>query len=391
MFPNPVQPVHAVFVYRRVCHVAVRCDVRVLSPVPWFPFVTRVFRRYRQRIGIPSQAMIGGLHVRYPRFLSIPAILKPLDPVFLFLSVWWTARRMRREFDFDVLDAQLGWPDGYGAMLLARLLGKPLTVTLRGHDINEFPRFPMRRRQIVSMLKGADRVISVAEALRREAIALGGREDKIETVSNGVLADLFLPRPRGEARTALNLDPACRLIVSVGHLIERKGHHLVIESLARLVAAGRTDVHLAIVGGPGEEGDYQAAIEGVRDRLGLQARVILAGARSNDELPLWYNAADVSCLASSKEGWANVLLESLACGTPVVATNVWGTPEVVSDPAYGVLVERAPSALADGLSYALDASWDRAAIAAYASAHTWDRVAARVEGNYRRALAAAAR
>jgi glycosyltransferase involved in cell wall biosynthesis len=276
-------------------------------------------------------------------------------------------------------------------MLLARLLGKPLTVTLRGHDINEFPRFPMRRRQIVSMLKGADRVISVAEALRREAIALGGREDKIETVSNGVLADLFLPRPRGEARTALNLDPACRLIVSVGHLIERKGHHLVIESLARLVAAGRTDVHLAIVGGPGEEGDYQAAIEGVRDRLGLQARVILAGARSNDELPLWYNAADVSCLASSKEGWANVLLESLACGTPVVATNVWGTPEVVSDPAYGVLVERAPSALADGLSYALDASWDRAAIAAYASAHTWDRVAARVEGNYRRALAAAAR
>lgn len=392
MFPNPVQPVHAVFVYRRISHVAELADVRVLAPVPWFPFATRLFKRYRQRQGLPQEARIGALDVRYPRFLSIPRILKPLDPVFLFLSVWREARRARRAgFDFDLIDAHLAWPDGYGALLLARLLGKPLTLTLRGHDINEFPRFPSRRRQIVAALQGAQRVMSVATALRLEAVALGCPVEKTETVSNGVVADLFMPRPRDEARRALGLDPSRRLIVSVGHLIERKGHHLVVEALARLAAEGRDDVDVAIVGGAGEEGDHRAVVEATRDRLGLGGRVILAGPRKNDELPLWYNAADVMCLASSKEGWANVLLESMACGTPVVATNVWGTPEVVCDPAYGVLVDRTPESIAGGLARALDATWDRQRITAYARTHSWHDVAAKVVRNYRLAVAAHAR
>lgn len=389
LFPNPVQPVHAVFVYRRVSHVAERCDVRVLTPIPWFPFATHLFRAYRQRRGLPSEANVGSLAVRYPRFLSIPRILKPLDPFFMFLTIWREARRLRREFDFDLIDAHLAWPDGYSALLLARLLGKPLTITLRGHDVNEFPqRFPWRRRQIVAALRGADRVMSVADALRREAIALGCPEEKTMTVSNGVVTDLFSPCPRDQARAVLGLAPNRQLIVSVGHLIERKGHHLIVEALAQLIEAGRDDVDLAIVGGPGEEGDYQAEIESVRQRLGLNVRVLIAGPRNNDELPLWYNAADVMCLASSKEGWANVLLESMACGTPVVATNIWGTPEVVCDPAYGILVDRTPKSLAKGLSRALDSTWNRDRIVAYAHTHTWHDVAAEVERNYRLALAA---
>jgi glycosyltransferase involved in cell wall biosynthesis len=363
----------------------------VLAPVPWFPFATRLFRRYRQRHGLPQQAQIGTLDVRYPRFLSIPRLFKPLDPIFLFLSVWREARRIRREFDFDLVDAHLAWPDGYGALLLARLLGKPLTLTLRGHDVNEFPRFPWRRRQIVAALEGADRVMSVANALRLAAIDLGCPEEKTQTVSNGVVADLFAPRSRDEARAALGLAPGRRLIVSVGHLVERKGHHLIVEALGRLAAEGRDDVDVAIVGGAGEEGDHRPIIEATRDRLGLGGRVILTGPRKNDELPLWYNAADVMCLASSKEGWANVLLESMACGTPVVATNVWGTPEVVCDPAYGVLVDRTPESIADGLARALDTTWDRERITAYARTHSWHDVAAKVERNYRLAIAAHAR
>ena len=125
MFPNRAQPVHAVFVRNRVSRVAERCDVRVLSPIPWFPF-GGLLKRYRHRRSIPRRDEFEGLRAEYPRFLSIPAILKPLDGVFLFLSVWWAARRIRKEFDFDLIDAHLAYPDGYGCALLAKLLGKPL-------------------------------------------------------------------------------------------------------------------------------------------------------------------------------------------------------------------------------------------------------------------------
>jgi len=386
LFPNPVQPVHGVFVLRRMRHVADRCDVRVLAPVAWFPFATTIFKRYRQRIGIPAVAEMDGLLAEYPRFLSVPRYFKALDPLFLFVAVWWRARKLQREFNFDIIDAHLAWPDGYGALLLARLLGKPLTVTLRGHDVNDLPRIPSRRRQIVPVLTQADRVVSVAEALRTEAIALGCAPDRSITISNGVLTQLFFPHVQANSRETLHLAPDRRLIVSVGHLVERKGHHLIVEALGLLNARGYADVDVAIVGGAGEEGDMRATIEATTARLGLQGRVIMAGARKNEELPAWYAAADIMCLASSKEGWANVLLESLACGTPVVATNVWGTPEVINSPELGVLVDRTPESIADGLERALNTSWNKERLVSYAGQHSWLDVATRVEASYRVAI-----
>jgi len=387
LFPNPVQPVHGVFVLRRMRHVADICDVHILAPIAWFPWATTVFQRYRQRIGIPTSATLDGLNVEYPRFLSIPRYWKPLDPLFLFLAIWWRARILQRTFDFDVIDAHLAWPDGYAALLLARLLGKPLTVTLRGHDINELPRFRGRRRQIVSVLQHADRTVAVAEALRQEAIVLGCSADNSLTISNGVLTNVFSPQDQAEARRGLNLDPARRLILSVGHLVERKGHHLIVEALGLLSQRGYNDVDLAIVGGAGEEGNALGMVQAAIDRHGLAGRVHLAGARRNEELPSWYSAASVMCLASSKEGWANVLLESLACGTPVVATNVWGTPEVICSPDLGVLVDRTAESIAAGLEQAFNTSWDMQRLVSYARGHSWPDVAKRVEAAYRVAMA----
>src|SRR5207249_1623919 len=160
--------------------------------------------------------------------------LKPLDPIFLFLAVWREVRGMRGEFEPDLIDAHLAWPDGAGARLLARVLGKPFTITLRGHDVNEFPRFPWRRRQIVAALHGASRVMSVADALRRAAVDLGCPSEKTEAIPNGVVMDLFVPRDRREARERLGLPLDARIVLSVGHLVERKGHHIAVEAIARL-------------------------------------------------------------------------------------------------------------------------------------------------------------
>jgi teichuronic acid biosynthesis glycosyltransferase TuaC len=348
MFPNRVQPVHAVFVRNRIQRVGQRCEVRVLSPIPYFPFAS-CLKKYKHRPSIPREDVIAGLRVSYPRFLSIPAFCKPLDGVFLFLSLWWTVRRMRKEFPFDLIDAHLAYPDGFAAVLLGRLLGKPVVVTLRGHDVNDVPRYPVRRRQVRLALTGASRVIAVADALRRAGIELGADPSRSETVSNGVDTTVFYPTDPGEARRKLGLPLDRKVLVAVGHLVERKGFHLLVDALKVLKDRGREVPFLAIVGGPGEEGDYSQVI---RDRIRAHA------------------------------------LESLACGTPVVATNVWGTPEVISSEAYGVLVDRTPESIASGLECAMSRAWDRRDIAAHARTQTWDGVADRVIATFEKALGA---
>jgi len=390
MFPNRAQPVHAVFVRNRVARVAERCEVRVLSPIPWFP-LAGCLQKYRHRRDIPRRDTLAGLSVEYPRFLSIPALFKPLDGFFLFLAVWFAARRIRKEFDFDLIDAHLAYPDGFGCALLARLLKKPLTVTLRGHDVNDVPNYPVRRLQVRYALRTANRVIGVADALRRVAVDLGCPAERTVTISNGVDTALFEVRSQLDARTRLDLPLDRRVVLSVGHLVERKGFHIIVEALALIRRTDKEVPFLVIVGGPGEEGDYSAVIEDRVRSLALQDDVRLAGAQLNETLCDWYNAADVFCLASSKEGWANVLLESLACGTPVVGTRVWGTPEVISSDEYGILVDRDSEAIAVALSRALETDWNRERISTYARSQTWDRVADKVLENFRIALGAGSR
>jgi len=178
----------------------------------------------------------------------------------------------------------------------------------------------------------------------------------------------------------LGLPEEGRLVLSCGHLVVRKGFHYLIRALGLLRQRGYADLRLVIVGAPGIEGNYKPQLVRLTRELGLEEAVYFAGAQPNSCLNWWYSAADVFCLASTKEGWANVLLEALACGTPVVATRVWGTGEVICSPEYGVLVPpQDVEALADGLSKALSLEWDRDRLVGYAREHTWDKVA---EGVY---------
>jgi teichuronic acid biosynthesis glycosyltransferase TuaC len=135
------------------------------------------------------------------------------------------------------------------------------------------------------------------------------------------------------------------------------------------------DVRLYIAG----EGERRPALTGQIEELELADQVTLLGSVPNEELRNWYSAANLSCLPSSREGWANVLLESMACGTPVLATRIWGTPEVITSDEYGSLVEQNVAAIADGLEQGLSRSWNRNRIADYAKRRSWDVVAEEVE------------
>jgi glycosyltransferase involved in cell wall biosynthesis len=204
-------------------------------------------------------------------------------------------------------------------------------------------------------------IITVCEALKKVLLELNVSEDRITVLRNGVDLDLFHPVAREATRAQLGLTRTT--LLSVGHLTKRKGHDIVIESLQNL-----PDVDLLIVG----EGEEKHRLQVLARSIDVADRVRFLGVIRQDQLKEYYSAADALVLASSREGLANVLLEAIACGTPVVATNVWGTPEVIRSPEAGVLMEhRTPEALVEAVRALLANYPDRKATERYAQRFTW--------------------
>jgi glycosyltransferase involved in cell wall biosynthesis len=144
--------------------------------------------------------------------------------------------------------------------------------------------------------------------------------------------------------------------------------------MAKLTSRQPT-VKLWLVG----EGSYRPALEKLVQKLSLQKHVFFAGARDAAEIPLWFSAADASVLASSREGWPNVILESLACGTPVVATPVGQIPEILAYPDVGIIASQDPNSLAAAIEAALERGWDRELLSQYAYQRPWAAVAQEIK------------
>lgn len=370
VFPNAKQAGFGIFVRERVARMAQRCEVVVVAPVPWFP-LNRVFRG-PSRSGISRCETQGSLTVYHPKAFSIPGVMKALDGIFYFLSTVILVARIRRHFRFDVIDAHFAYPDGMAARLLGVVFRRPVTVTLRG-TIVPLSRFRLRRAQIAWVLGGAARVFAVSDSLKQVAVSLGIPADRIRVIPNGVDTTAFAPGHQREARAALGLPSERPIVLSVGVLSPRKGHQRVLQVLPMVLAA-QPDLLYVVVGGAGVEGDTESLLRRQIEELGLQDSVYLAGPRPHVEIPRWLAAADVFCLATSNEGRANVILEALACGLPVVTTDVGGSREVIVDGMDGLLVPFGePAALAQALVRSLEAKWERQGIARRAAARTWDQ------------------
>jgi len=311
----------------------------------------------------------------------IPRVGMTLAPWLLYRAALPAARRLAAAgVGFDAIDAHYVYPDGVAAVWLGQALGLPVVITARGTDVNLIPRYALPRRLIQGAIAGAAALVTVSAALRTALIGLGAPPEKVTVLRNGVDLALFRPPPdRAAARAALGLGGPT--LISVGHLIERKGHHLVIDALGALPGWS-----LLIVG----EGPERARLEARAARPDVAGRVRLLGVRAHAELPGLYGAADALVLASSREGWANVLLESMACGTPVVASDIWGNPEVVRAPEAGRIVAREAAAIAAGVRALHAAAPDRAATRAYAEGFGWGPTTLGQLELFRRVIAAAA-
>jgi teichuronic acid biosynthesis glycosyltransferase TuaC len=365
LYPNAAQPTHGIFVENRLRHLleSGEIEVKVVAPVPWFPLASPAFGKYGNFAKVPMHEVRHGIEIWHPRYWVLPKIGMSIAPLLMARAVKKTVRKIREQgFDFDLIDAHYFYPDGVAACIVANSLDKPFVVTARGTDINLIPRHSLPKRWILWAAKKSRAMISVCQALKNEMAAIGIAADKVTALRNGVDLDFFNPGDREEIRRQLNISG--KTLLSVGYLIERKGHHLIIEALSRL-----PDVRLYIAG----EGEMSAQLHKFAADSGVADRVVFLGALDRVSLRRYMVAADALVLASSREGMANVLLESIACGTPVVATPLWGTPEVVAVPEAGVLTrDRSAAGIAEGVNGLFAHYPSREATRRYAEKFGWD-------------------
>ena len=376
LFPHSGQPGTGLFIRERMFRVGAELPLVVVSPQPWFP-LQGLLRRWKPhfRPPAPRQMQQQGIEVLLPRFFSVPGMFQSLDGGFMAIGSYLTLRRLKKRGQLDILDAHFVYPDGYAANLLGRWLKVPVTITLRGTEPrhSEMPRL---RPLMKTALRRAARVFSVSASLKRVAEQLGTDPDKARVIGNGVDLQRFQPQDREQQRQRLGLPADARVLISVGGLVPRKGYHRVIEVMPALLEK-YPDLHYVVIGGPCAEGDNSADLTALSTRLGLQQRVHFLGSMSPDALSGPLSAADLFVLSTSNEGWANVFLEAMACGLPVITTDVGGNAEVVCDPQLGTVV---PFGDADALREALDEAlqrvdkgrWQRDFILDYARNNSWD-------------------
>jgi len=365
LYPSSIRPGHGIFVETRLRQLlgCGEIETKVVAPVPWFFSKNPRYGSYAQMALTPARETYNDVDVAHPRYGLLPKLGMTLAPFTMALSAIPVIRRLLREgFDFDLIDAHYFYPDGVAAALLAKWFGKPFVITARGSDVNLISRYAIPRRLMCWAARQAKISIAVSKALSEGLAGIGADRSKLVVLRNGVDLERFQPIPQAAARAELAW-PDAPTLISVGHLVENKGHHIAIEVLEKL-----PNFRLVIVGG----GEERNALEILTSRLGVAQRVFFAGRVAQQNLSVYYSAADILILASSREGWPNVLLEAMACGTPVVATNVGGIPEVVTTPTVGRLTtDRSVAGFLPLVSDLWEHYPERAAVRRYTEEFGW--------------------
>ncbi len=379
LFPNITNRNKGIFIEQRIRQYSrFECQVRVISPVPYFPALKflKKFPSWYKYSQIPVQSILNSNKIYFPRYLQTPKIGMTFYGLFMFLGVLNSIRKIKKKFNFDIIDAHWIYPDCFAAVLLAKWFNKKVVISARGSDINAYTKLFLIRILIQYTLKQADAIIAVSHDLKNKIQEMGINESKIKVISNGVDTDQFRPLPKNQLEAVLPFEKKGRLILTVGALRKVKNQHLLIEAFSQIVSMENyEDLKLVIVG----SGTQKHALKEQIYKLKLSNQIFLVGAVPNDRLVHWYNHADLFCLPSLNEGCPNVVLEALACHVPVVATNVGGIPDLISSENIGILADPGSlDSLKTSLIQGLEKKWTSLAFQKFLSGKSWDRVAQEV-------------
>ena len=362
-FPNSAEPWQGRSAYQTLRVLARQADVRVFFPNATYPSLLRP--RSRIYDNLDASFSPPDVKVSYYNYSALPLVSRPLNG-------WKAARALLphvRNFAPDLIFSIFLYPDGYAALQIGKALSVPVVAMSIGSDINRIgDRISAMHTRTV--LREADFLITVSDDLRKKAVAMGAAPEKTRAIVNGCDLSVFHVRDRLEARQKLHIDPAVEAVVYIGRMDVKKGLRELVEAAA-LLHPQHTNLHVYLVG----EGPDRPLIESAIRAKNAAKYIHVLPACAFDEVAVWMAAADLVTLPSYMEGCPNVVLEALACGRPVVATNVGGIPEIMSDECGRLVPAGEPVALAQALASVLGTAWDAAAISARGS-RSWSTVSA---------------
>lgn len=372
-FPNDRQPHRGVFVEQRVAAASRKVNPVIVCPLPWVPKIG-LLKKYPSHYLfalIPREYDYHGFHVYSPKYPVVPKV-PWLSPWSMALGAYPVFRKLKSREHIDVINAQNAFPEGVAAVWLGKMLDLPVVISALGSDINEAHQDRLRLRMTVNALQQARQVTAVSRRLKQKIIDMGIEPGRVHYIPNGVDAELFNPAERSACRKELGIDDRKKVLLFVGKFRPVKGIEYLLDALRILKGRNKLDFDTLLVGSGPLEPKYRLAIES----WGLNDHVVFAGNRRHEEIGTWMGAADLFCLPSLKEGMPNVVLEALACGCPVVASNVGGIPDMIKS-GTGILVPAADSsALADALEKGFLSRWDAGFIRESIRNMTWENTAA---------------
>lgn len=323
MYPDTANPSFGIFIQREVESLSGYCDIRVISPRPGWPGNGMASRKD------------GAIEIFYPKYLPLPGpLFNPVKGFWFYLFTKKVIRKIKTSFDFDVIHAHRVYPEGFAAVLLGRMVKKPVVISARGSDINVLSRSFIVRRLIRYAIKHAHAIITVSKELAEKITALGGK-NKVQVMPKGVDAGIFFPMDKQKMRKQLDLPEDKTIVLYVGNLVAIKNPQSLIDAALLIPEEERRKYLFVMVG----DGDLKRGITERIKKENLEDCFKLTGRINPEEIPLWMNTADMLLLPSLNEGMPNVLYEAMACGLPVIASRVGGIPEIITDEENGLLID----------------------------------------------------
>lgn len=348
-------------------------DLTIIAPfVLPLPRSRTNLRTIKKIFKIGKRGFIDDVVFYRPWFFGLPSILGSLNDLLRVLSILICIKI--NKIQFDIIHAHYAHPPGFVAVLLAKIMKKPVLITCHGSDIHEYTEInytnKLRKQRVLYAIKNATHLITVSHFLKRKIISLGINDEKIEVIYNGKNKE-FYPRNKVEVRRKLGLPLDKKIILNVGVLTPIKGTVYLINAFADLIKE-RDDLLLIIIG----EGPLRSELENKARSLNLEQYVQFIGFVPNEELVFWFNAADLFVLPSLGEGFGIVIIEALSCGIPVVASNIGGIPEIINEDHLGILVPpENTKELSTGILQAINKKWNRNSLIERSKYYSWDNVA----------------
>lgn len=362
-FPSHAKPTHAIYNKQQFYALSHRFDIKVLVPVDWVSWL---------RHGKRALSGDSPLDVHYTPYFYLPKLLRNFTPRLMSLSIGPLFRRLLG-WEPDAVLASWAFPD---AVAVKQILGKtdrPFFCAVHGSDVHLHCVEPSRRRQVVAAFNSANAVFTVSAELKSCLLGHGVEPERLIVNYNGVDDSKFFPIERASARNSLSLPLDREIFLFVGNLKAPKGPFDLLEAFQKLAERRRLENTTLIYIGDGEGRPQLTKMSAELESNYPGVHIMVLGSVPHEQINQWVNAANFVCLPSHSEGVPNVVLESMRCGIPVIASDVGGIPEVL-DPRCGVLVPaKEVEAIVDGIEQARNHDWDPDAIREYSRKFRWGR------------------